>query len=82
MQLYYVCSPMVKDLLRMITPSEAGVPPALTEQRLDESRVDGESVWMVQSTAPRDDAVGLVQPTPERMGTMKEANEPASRWTC
>ena len=33
------------------------------------------SVWMVQSTKPQDDAVGLVQPTPERMGTIKEANE-------
>lgn len=67
MQLYFACSPLVRDLLRRLSKDVAGVPPSLTEQRLDASGVDGESVWFAQSSKPEDDAVGLVQPSAERM---------------
>ena len=61
MQLYNACSPMVRDLLRRVSNDVAGVPPALSEQRLDASGVDGESVWFAQSKQPADDCVALVE---------------------
>merc|ERR1719399_2223500 len=70
MQLYAACSPLVRELLRGLSTDVAGVPPSLTEQRLDTSGVDGESVWMAQSSQPQDDAVGFVQPSAELMGTI------------
>ena len=45
----------------------AGVPPSLREQRLDASGVDGESVWVAQSSQPENDAVAFVQPSGEQM---------------
>ena len=77
MQLYYACSPLVRDLLRRLSSDDAGVPPAITEQRLDESGVDGESVWFAQSKRASDDAVGLVQPSVERMETIKQLSSDA-----
>lgn len=75
MQLYAACTPMVRDVLRRISSEIAGVPPSLKEQRIDPSGVDGEAVWFAQSTEPKNDAVGIVQPTPERMPTIRELNE-------
>lgn len=72
MQLFAACSPLVRDLLRRLSTEVAGVPPALSEQRLDESGVDGESAWFAQSSRPQDDAIGLVQPTAERMQTIRK----------
>ena len=72
MQLYTACTPLVRDLLRRLSTEVAGVPPALNEQRLDESGVDGESVWFAQSDRAADDCVGLVQPTSERMATIRK----------
>ena len=40
----------------------AGVPPKLREQRLDASGVDGESVWLAESSQPQDDAMGFALP--------------------
>ena len=77
MQLYYACSPVVQQLLRRLSTEVAGVPPTLSEQRLDASGVDGESVWMAQSTTPQDDCVGLVQPTAERMDTIRTLSRDA-----
>jgi hypothetical protein len=74
-QLYYACTPLVRDLLRRISTAEAGVPPSLTEQRLDASGVDGEAVWFAQSQSAKDDAVGLVQPSAEQMGTIRQLNQ-------
>ena len=71
MQLYTACTPLVRDLLRKISTETAGVPPALSEQRLDPSGVDGEAVWFAQSNEAADDAVGLVQPSAERMQTIR-----------
>ena len=67
MQLYGVASPLARELLRLLSTEIAGVPPSLTEQRLDASGVDGESVWMAQSSRPADDAVGFVQPSAEQL---------------
>jgi len=77
MQLFAVASPLVRDLLRALSVEIAGVPPALTEQRLDESGVDGESVWMAQSSQPEDDAVGFVQPSAEVIKTVTSISETA-----
>ena len=80
MQLFAVCSPLVRDLLRKLSVECAGVPPSMTEQRLDTSGVDGESVWFGQSTQPKDDVIGLVQPTYERMPQIRKfAQDAGSR---
>lgn len=67
MQLFAAASPLTRELLQSLSTSVAGVPPSLTEQRLDQSGVDGESVWMAQSSRPQDDAVGFVQPSAEQV---------------
>jgi len=72
MQLFSVCSPLVKDLLRKISVSTAGVPPSLREQRLDASGVDGESVWMAQSSKPSEDGVAFVQPSAEVLDSIEQ----------
>ena len=55
----------------------AGVPPSLNEQRLDASGVDGESMWMAQSSKPQDDAVGFVQPSAEQIEQIRAISEGA-----
>lgn len=77
MQLFASCSPLVRDLLRQVSTEVAGVPPSFTEQRLDASGVDGESVWFAQSSQPQDDAVGLVQPSAERMPDIRQLSAQA-----
>lgn len=77
MQLYAACSPLVRELLRRLSSEVAGVPPALSEQRIDASGVDGESVWMAQSSKPEDDCVGLVQPMIESMPTIRKLSSDA-----
>ena len=51
--------------------------PALQEQRLDVSGVDGESVWMAQSSKPEDDAVGFVQPSVEIVDKVVQISDTA-----
>jgi len=77
LQLYSVCSPLVKDLLRQISSSIAGVPPALREQRLDASGVDGESMWVAQSARPAEDGVAFVQPSAEVLDAIEQVCESA-----
>merc|ERR1719453_2241840 len=77
MQLYAACSPMVRDLLRRLSQETAGVPPALREQRIDASGVDGESVWFAQSSQPADDGVAMVQPMAESMATIRKLSADA-----
>lgn len=77
MQLYSVASPLTRELLMALSTDVAGVPPALNEQRLDVSGVDGESVWMAQSSKPQDDAVGFVQPSTEQIGQIKAISDGA-----
>lgn len=45
--------------------------------RLDASGVDGESVWMAQSSQPQDDAVCFVQPSAEVLQTVTQISESA-----
>jgi hypothetical protein len=80
MELFRSCSPVVRDLLRELSNDIGGVPPALTEQRLDESMVDGESLWSAQSSKPADDAMAFVQPSDERMEDIRSiASQAGSR---
>jgi hypothetical protein len=77
MQLYAVASPLSRELLQKLGVAVAGVPPSLREQRLDSSGVDGESVWMAQSSKPEDDAVGFVQPSTEQVDQVIEISSKA-----
>jgi len=77
MQLFSACSPLARDLLRRLSSDLAGVPPSLSEQRLDRSGVDGESVWMAQSSRPQDDAVCFVQPSTELIKTVAKISSDA-----
>jgi hypothetical protein len=74
MQLYAVASPLARELLQKLGVEVAGVPPSLSEQRLDASGVDGESVWMAQSSKPENDAVGFVQPSTEQVDRMLQVS--------
>lgn len=67
MQLFAAASPLTRELLASLSSSIAGVPPSLSEQRLDASGVDGESLWLAQSSQPEDDAMGFVQPSTEQL---------------
>ena len=49
-----------------------------SEQRLDASGVDGESVWTAQSSRPQNDAVGFVQPTVEVIKQIATISEQAA----
>ena len=77
MQLYNVASPLVRELLVSLSTSVAGVPPSLREQRLDASGVDGESVWLAESSQPQDDAMGFVQPSTEQIVQIEAASKNA-----
>lgn len=67
MQLFSSASPLARELMQQLGTEVAGVPPSLREQRLDASGVDGESVWVAQSSQPENDAVAFVQPSGEQM---------------
>lgn len=77
MQLFSVASPLVRELLMSLSTSVAGVPPSLREQRLDASGVDGESVWLAESSQPQDDAMGFVQPSTEQIVQIEAASKSA-----
>ena len=77
MQLFSVASPLVRELLVSLSTSVAGVPPSLREQRLDASGVDGESVWLAESSQPQDDAMGFVQPSTEQIVQIEAASKNA-----
>ena len=74
MQLFSVASPLIRELLMSLSTSVAGVPPTLREQRLDSSGVDGESVWLAESSQPQDDAMGFVQPSTEQIAQIEAAS--------
>jgi hypothetical protein len=77
MQLFSVASPLIRELLMSLSTSVAGVPPKLREQRLDASGVDGESVWLAESSQPQDDAMGFVQPSTEQIAQIQAASNNA-----
>ena len=66
MQLYQTCSPLVRDLVRALSPSSGSVVARLREQRLDESGVDGEGLWTSECASAADDVSALVQPSSEQ----------------
>jgi hypothetical protein len=77
MQLYAAASPLTRELLATMSTDVAGVPPALSEQRLDQSGVDGESVWLAQSSKPEDDGMAFVQPSTEQLRQIEAASNTA-----
>jgi hypothetical protein len=77
MQLFSVASPLIRELLMTMATDVAGVPPKLREQRLDASGVDGESVWLAESSQPQDDAMGFVQPSTEQIAQIEAASNNA-----
>lgn len=68
MQLFNVCSPLTRNLLRRLNDAA----PQLKEQRLDESGVDGISLWMAQYSNAREDISAFVQPNTEIMDSVAE----------
>jgi len=61
MQLFNIASPLTRNLLRRLNDAA----PQLQEQRLDESGVDGISLWMAQYSQAKDDVSAFVQPNTE-----------------
>ena len=59
MQLYGACSPLVRAVLR--TASLNDLAPTMSEQRLDDSGVDGISLWTAQCQKAKDDMYAFVQ---------------------
>lgn len=74
MELYRACSPTTREMLRQLCLASSGDEPTLVEQRLDESRVDGESVWFAQCSKPENDAVAMVQPSFDRMKDIRDVD--------
>jgi len=70
MQLFGVCSPLVRQLLRKVSKNDLS--PQLAEQRLDESGVDGISLWTAQCQKARDDLYAFVQPSTETVEALKQ----------
>lgn len=70
MQLYYACSPVVRSIVRQLSLS-SDASAVLTEQRLDESGVDGESLWTSECASARDDVSAFVQPSSEQLRNIK-----------
>ena len=70
MQLYGACSPLVRSLLRKCSKNDLA--PTLSEQRLDESGVDGISLWTAQCQKARDDIYAFCQPSTETIEVVKD----------
>lgn len=70
MQLYQACSPLVRSLLRKASKNDMA--PKIDEQRLDESGVDGISLWTAQCLKARDDTYAFCQPSTETIDAVKQ----------
>uniref|UniRef100_A0A7S2HIP4 DUF1995 domain-containing protein n=1 Tax=Octactis speculum TaxID=3111310 RepID=A0A7S2HIP4_9STRA len=70
MQLYRACSPLVRKIVQKISDTPERVA-RLTEQRLDKSGVDGESLWTSECASARNDVSAFVQPSSEQLGNIK-----------
>jgi len=70
MQLYGASSPLVRGLLRKVSKNDLA--PKLEEQRLDESGVDGISLWTAQCQKARDDLYAFCQPSTETIDALKQ----------
>ena len=71
MQLYGAISPLVRDLVKKLSPPAGGVPARLKEQRLDISGVDGEGLWTSECASAADDVSALVQPSSEQLSNIQ-----------
>ena len=67
MQLYKVCAPLARDILRAVGAARSpdGARPAVREQRIDASGVDGEALMVAEAADARFDASAFVQPSLE-----------------
>eukprot|EP00281_Chroomonas_sp_CCMP1168_P029838 CAMPEP_0206236518 /NCGR_PEP_ID=MMETSP0047_2-20121206/13761_1 /ASSEMBLY_ACC=CAM_ASM_000192 /TAXON_ID=195065 /ORGANISM="Chroomonas mesostigmatica_cf, Strain CCMP1168" /LENGTH=324 /DNA_ID=CAMNT_0053660865 /DNA_START=139 /DNA_END=1113 /DNA_ORIENTATION=- len=77
MQLYAACSPLTRAFLRKLAGNEGGIGATCKEQRLDESGVDGESLWIAQGSSPKDDVSAFCQPSGEQLDTIKKVCDSA-----
>jgi hypothetical protein len=77
MQLYAAASPLTRELLSSVSNSIAGVPPRMKEQRLDASGVDGESLWVAESSKPEDDGMAFVMPSQEQRQNIERFSKDA-----
>jgi len=72
MQLYRAAQPTVEAILRRYSRKDSGVPPRIQEDRsVDESGVDGVSLFVTQSTSPQDDVSCFLQPTQETIDAVE-----------
>lgn len=71
MELFAACSPLTRSFLRKLSSSEGGVGAKCTEQRLDESGVDGVSLWSAQAENPANDLSAFCQPSGEQLDEIK-----------
>ena len=66
--------------LRRFSRTESGVPPRILEDRsVDESGVDGISLFLTQSTSPEDDVCCFLQPTQETIDSVENISEQAGK---
>ena len=70
MQLYGACSPLVRKLLQLLAPPQQAA--VTREQRIDESGVDGISLWLSQLPSPRDDVSAFCQPSGESLAAVRQ----------
>uniref|UniRef100_A0A7S0HG21 DUF1995 domain-containing protein n=1 Tax=Hanusia phi TaxID=3032 RepID=A0A7S0HG21_9CRYP len=70
MQLFFALSPVVRNLVRRCSKNDLA--PRLQEQRLDESGVDGISLWTAECSSARDDIFAFCQPSTESMDDIRK----------
>lgn len=70
MELYKACAPCVRNLVRKACVKDMA--PRIQEQRLDDSGVDGISLFTAECTNARDDVSAFCQPSPETMGPLEQ----------
>lgn len=67
-------------IVRRYSRKESGVPPRIQEDRsVDESGVDGISLFVTQSTLPEDDVSCFLQPSQETIGAVEAIAEQAGK---
>eukprot|EP00282_Hemiselmis_andersenii_P016921 CAMPEP_0114136034 /NCGR_PEP_ID=MMETSP0043_2-20121206/14997_1 /TAXON_ID=464988 /ORGANISM="Hemiselmis andersenii, Strain CCMP644" /LENGTH=330 /DNA_ID=CAMNT_0001229757 /DNA_START=161 /DNA_END=1153 /DNA_ORIENTATION=- len=72
MQLFFACSPITRAFLRRLSSTAGGVGAKCTEQRLDESGVDGVSLWTAQAEKASDDMFAFCQPNGEALDAVEQ----------
>jgi hypothetical protein len=80
MQLYRAASPTCEAILRRYSRKDSGVPPRILEDRsVDESGVDGISLFVTQGTTPEDDVSCFLQPTQETIDAVENISGQAGK---